>query len=127
LTSSKYKKVVSRKEPQVEVSIKARDKDGTPKYAVQVSNFDREDFKEIDPPLRWKKIRVNKQCSLIFARATKDTNFTTNGELVCKLVFSDNRVKGGLRLRPGDITERDFKRLNKILREEFRSPYDIKK
>lgn len=107
---------MSRKEDKIEIAIKARDKDGKALYQVAISNFDREDLKEIPKSARWEKIKINRKVSLIFTTSTKVTSFTDIGERVCLLLFSDGRR---VRLYPGEITDRDFRKILKEIRAQF--------
>ena len=111
----------------VDVSIKVKTgKEGDPVYALQASNFNREDFKEERIVNKWTRININKQVYLIQGVSKYQTAFTEVGELVTKLCFVDRRIRDGVRIKYGDFNNKDLLKIGRIMHESY-APASIKK
>ena len=118
----KYRRVSFARLPLIDISLKAKSLDGSKRYALQASNLDRDNFKEILPPNSWEKIQINRHCYLIFGVSKTQTGFTEEGELVCMLCFDDGRK---LRLKYADLNQKDALKIISVIFDKF-APEGIK-
>ena len=110
-----YKKISSIRLNELELSLKGKSSNGK-KYALQVSNLQKENIKELLPENKWDKIKINDHAYLIFGVAKQKTLFYELGELVCYLCFDDGRR---MPLKFRDLNYKDHVKISKIIFERF--------
>ena len=101
----KYERKAFSHPKYLDLSIKSKDKFGRTVYAIQASNFRRDDIKDEPPKTysKWNTIRINENIALKYSTAIRNTNFVLQGEKVTFLIFKDGRK---IRLHFQEISRR---------------------
>ena len=85
------------------------------RYFIKASGRQEDlDTKDTSPPNAWKTLYVDKQVRVYGGVATRDTDYTVNGENVFFMKFKDGRR---IRIYPNDLPERRIRAINKVLKE----------
>lgn len=112
----KYRRVSFLRPDKIDVSVKASYGKDNKKYALQISNLDRSDFKEPRRAINWKKTKINEVCYVVQGIAKEQSAFYDVGEMVTQLCFTDGRK---MPLKYFDLKYRDYIKIAKLMFDTY--------